>query len=292
MSELRDLYVVKNIRASRVNLIMNDFAAGLPSPLSFIGLGDLISRRLGLEPWSARAIPVLHDVQISEGRTKPEMERNERRKKGEPESFVPIETMEDLTGTVDLSLLLHLPGCESESALREQMTGLRIAGGLIQNNKVSVSAVTPDGSAFRGLRRGYAMIRPDQQERRFITSGDLSPDQVGLRRIAELLFPAKRPPGFGWVVPCSVGYRLLEDPEKVPQRIRTRSKEIPHVYAEPVLGIAELVSVRNSRLTGLTMAGLDDLFWSWDAREDLILGHSAYYSQTNTSCQIKESPHG
>lgn len=285
MSEFRDLYVVKNIRASRVNLTMNDFAAGLPSPLSFLGLGDLISRRLGLEPWSARAIPVLHDVQVSEGRTKPEMEK----KSG---IFEPIETMEDLTGTVDLSLFLHLPGCESENSLREQMTELRIAGGLIQNDKVSVSAVTPDGSAFRGLRRGYAMIRPDQQERRFITSGDLSPDQVGLRRIAELLFPAERPSGFGWVVPCSVGYHLLEDPEKAPQRIRTRSKEIPHVYAEPVLGIAELVSVRNSRLTGLTMAGLDDLFWSWDARADLILGHSAYYSQTNTSCQIKEASHG
>lgn len=285
MSEIRDLYVMKNIRASRVNLIMNDYAAGLPSPLSFLGLGDLISRRLGLTPWAARTIPVLHHVHVSEGRTKPEMEN----KAG---IFGPIETMEDLTGSVEVSILLHLPGCESESALRSQIAGLRIAGGLIQNDDVSISAVTPDGSAFRELRRGYAMIRPEQKERRFITSGNLSPDQIGLRRIAEMLFPAERPPGFGWVVPSAIGYRLIEDPETVHQRIRTRSKNIPHVYAEPVLGIAELVSVRNSRLTGLTMSELDKLFWSWDARDDLVLGHPAYHPQPDTSDLLKEAIHG
>ena len=285
MSDIRDLYVVKNIRASRVNLIMNDYAAGLPSPLSFLGLGDLISRKLGLTSWSARAIPILHQVHVSEGRTKPEMEN----KSG---VFEPIETMEGLTGSVELSILLHLPGCESESTLRSQMTGVRIAGGLIQDDDVGISAVTPDGSAFHGLRRGYAMIRPEQNERRFITSGDLSPDQTGLRRIAEILFPAERPPGFGWLVPSAVGYRLIEDPATVPERIRTRSKAIPHVYAEPVLGIAELVSVRNSRLTGLTMSGLDDLFWSWDARGDLVLGHPSYHPQSDTSGQLKEALHG
>lgn len=284
MSDIRDLYVVKNIRASRVNLTMNDYAAGLPSPLSFLGLGDLISRRLGLTPWSARAIPVLHSVHISEGRTKPEMEN----KSG---FFSPIETMEDMTGTVDLSLLLHLPGCESETLLRSQISGLRIAGGLIQNEDVDVSAVTADGSAFRGLRRGYAMIRPEKKERFFITSGDLSPDQPGLRRIAEMLFPAERPPGFGWVVPSSVGYRLLEDPKTVPQRIRTRNKDIPHVYAEPALGIAELVSVRNARLTKLTMSGLDDLFWSWTAKGDFVLGHPDYHPEPEIFSQSKEALH-
>lgn len=282
MTDIHDLYAVKNIRASRVNLIMNDYAAGIPSPLSFLGLADLIMRNLGLEPWSARVIPVLHQVSVSEGRTKPEMEN----KSG---VFEPIETMEDLTGTVDVSLILHLPGCESESALRRQLIGRRIAGGLIQNDKIEVGSVTADGSAFKGLRRGYAVIRPDISERRFITSGDLTPEQSGLARIAEILFPSERPPGFGWIVPSAVGYRLLEDPETVPQRIRTRSKDVPHVYAEPVVGIAELVSVRNRRLTGMTMSDLDKIFWSWDSRGDLILGHPDYHP----SQQYMEEPsHG
>ena len=281
MTHIRDLYVLNNIRASRVNLIMNDYAAGLPSPLSFLGLGDLLARNMGLSPWSARVIPILHRVDVSAGRTKPEMEN----KSG---VFEPIETMEDLTGTVEVSLLLHLPGCESESALRSHIDGRRIAGGLIQNDKVEVHSVTPDGSAFRGLRRGYAMIRPETAERRFITSGDLTPEQPGLARIAETLFPADRPLGFGWIVPSAVGYRLLEDPETVPQRIRTRSKDIPHVFAEPVLGIAELVSVRNKRLTDLTMTGLNALFWSWDARGKLVLGHPDYHPESTNSEQPKE----
>lgn len=281
MTHIRDLYVLRDIRASRVNLIMNDYAAGLPSPLSFLGLGDLLARNMGLSPWSARVIPILHRVDTSEGRTKPEMES----KSG---VFEPIETMEDLTGMVEISLLLHLPGCESESALRSQIEGRRIAGGLIQNDKVDVHSATPDGSAFRGLRRGYAMIRPETAERRFITSGDLTPEQPGLARIAETLFPADRPPGFGWIVPSAVGYRLLEDPEAVPQRIRTRSQDIPHVFAEPVLGIAELVSVRNKRLTELSMDGLDALFWSWDARGNLILGHPDYHPELTNSEQPKE----
>jgi len=281
MTHIRDLYVLRDIRASRVNLIMNDYAAGLPSPLSFLGLGDLLARNMGLSPWSARVIPILHRVDASQGRTKPEMES----KSG---VFEPIETMEDLTGMVEISLLLHLPGCESESALRSKIEGRRIAGGLIQNDKVDVHSVTPDGSAFRGLRRGYAMIRPETAERRFVTSGDLTPEQPGLARIAETLFPADRPPGFGWIVPSAVGYRLLEDPETVPQRIRTRSKDIPHVFAEPVLGIAELVSVRNKRLTELSMDGLDALFWSWDARGTLILGHPDYHPELSSSEHPKE----
>ena len=270
MSVFRDLYVLKDIRASRVNLMMNDYAAGLPSPLSYLGLADLLARNLGLVPWSARVLPILHRVDVSEGRNKPEMEN----KFG---VYEPIETMEDMTGSVQLSLFLHLPNCDSESAIRDQMLGRRIAGGLIQNDAVEVQAVTPDGSAFRNLRRGYAMIPPDLSERRFITSGDPSPEQPGLKRLAELLYPAERPTGFGWIVPSAVGYRLLEDPQTVPQRIRTRSKDIPHVFAEPVVGIAELVSVRNSRLTSLSTEGLDALMWSWEAKGDLVLGHPSYH---------------
>lgn len=198
MSAFRDLYVVKDLRASRVNLMMNDFAAGLPSPLSFLGLADLLARNLGLAPWSARVLPILHRVDISDGRTKPEMEN----KSG---IFEPIETMEDLVGSVQVSLLLHLPGCESETALRAHLQGRRIAGGLIQNDRIEVQAVTADGSAFRGLRRGFAMLRPDQVERRYVTSGDTTPEQPGLARLASLLFPAERPEGFGWIVPAAVG---------------------------------------------------------------------------------------
>ena len=65
------LFAMRNLRASRVNLLMNDFAAGLPSPLSFLGLADALARDLELPPWSARTLPVLHRVEVSKGRTRP-----------------------------------------------------------------------------------------------------------------------------------------------------------------------------------------------------------------------------
>lgn len=264
------MIVAKNIVASRVNLIQNDYASGLPSPLSFLGLADTLVRQLGLESWSARALPILHHVEVSKGRTKPEMEP----KAG---AFTPIETMEDLVGTVEVSVLIDLPGCERVSDVKRVMAGCRIAGGLIQNDKIEIEAVTADGSAFRGLRRGYAMLRPDadRPERRQISTGD----EESLSEIAHTVFPTEREPGHGWIVPVAAGYRLLEDPETAPKRIRTRDQNIPHVFAEPVLGIAELVSVRSGRLTDLTEEGLRERLWSWDARGDFVLGHPAYHPE-------------
>lgn len=262
------MFLAKNLRASRVNLIQNDYVSGLPSPLSFLGLADTLIRQLGLTPWSGRALPILHRVAISKGRTKPEMEP-----KGA--AFAPIEIVEDLMGTVEVSVLLDLPGAESAARVRAALTGRRIAGGLIQNDQIDLEGVTPDGSAFRDLRRGYAVLRPDpdRPERRRISTGD----QETLSEIAHTVFPTDRGPGHGWIVPSAVGYRLLEDPTTAPKRIRTRDPRVPHVFAEPVLGVAELVSVRNPRLTGLSETGLSELLWGWTPRGDLILGHPAYH---------------
>ena len=267
------LFAVNDLRASRVNLVMNDYAAGLPSPLAFLGLGDAIARHLELEPWSARTLPILHRVEPSRGRTKPEMEPGRPRgRKGAPVQFMPIETMEDLTGHVEVSLLLDLPGCDDNLAVGKTIAGCRIAGGVIQNDRVHAEAVTADGTAFRCLRRGYAMLRPETEEYRVISTGE----QQGLSRIAALLFPVERPKGSGWHIPAAVGHHLLEDPDNAPKRIRTRNPEVPHVFSEPVLGIAELVSIRNEKLTKLTGEELRALLWSWKARGDYVLGHPAY----------------
>ena len=119
------------------------------------------------------------------------------------------------------------------------------------------------------------MIRPDQHDKRRITTGN----KEELATIASILFPAERPPGYGWIVPAAVGYRLIENPETAPKRTQTRSRDVPHVFAEPVLGLAELVSVRNKRLTTLTTEGLSERLWSWDAKGQHVLGHAAYHPE-------------
>jgi len=260
------IFVAKNLKAYGVNLLMNDYAAGLPSPLSFIGLADVLARELGLTPWSARIIPILHAVHVSKGRKKPEMAP----KSGK---FAPIEIVEGITGSAEVSLIIDLPGFDDETQLAEALIGKRIAGGLIATTNITVRQVTADGSAFSGLRRGYAMVRPDDHRRQGASRGDLE----SLQQIASTLYPAEKGEGFGWIVPASVGYRLIEDPDTVPARRGTRSETIPHVFAEPLVGIAELISVRNTRLRNASEDYLNDLLWGWVPKDDLITGHSAYF---------------
>lgn len=259
-------FVAHNLCASRVNLLMNDYAAGLPSPLTFLGLAESIGRDLGAGAWQARVVPILHSVQVSEGRTKPEMEN-----KGG--SFAPIEIVEDLVGTVKVSLILDLPGCSSEHDVSNTLLRKRIGGGVIANKELRVDAVATDGTCFEKINRGYAMVRPDQEERRLISSGNLRQ----IERIGQILFPEVREPGRGWLVPVAVGHRLLEDPDTVPKRTRSRSADIPHVFVEPCVGIAELISVRNSKLTKTNDAGMADYFWNWTTQGSYILAHPAYH---------------
>jgi hypothetical protein len=258
-------FAIRNLNASRVNLLMNDYTAGLPSPMAFLGLAEAVGRSLGIEPWSARVLPILHAVHASQGRTKPEMIA----KSG---VFGPSEIVEDMHGIVDVSLLIDLPGVSSASAVEQAMHGKTIAGGVVANAKIDVAAVAADGEAFRGFRRGYAMLRPDAAERRIIASGELRE----IERIAKIIFPAEREPGRGWIVPVAVGHRLLEDPASVPKRSRTRRGDIPHVFVEPCLGIAELISVRNARLVEADENLTSDRLWAWSAEGDFVLGHPAY----------------
>lgn len=263
------IFTAKNIHAERVNLLMNDYAAGLPSPLSFIGLTDAIVRDLGLTPWSGRVIPILHHVSASSGRTKPEMEISKR--PATYGSFMPTAIMEDLVGTVKLSLMLDIPECESASDIAESLMRRRVAGGIIQNDRIEVDIAAEDGSAFRHFRRGYVILAPNEGT----SCGNIlcDGDQSSFAQILEKLFPDKRLPGSGWFIPISAGYRLLEDPEEAPSRIRRRDASLPHVFAEPLLGMAELVSIHNRRLT---QENFSSLFWSWHVEGDFILGHPAY----------------
>jgi|TARA_R100000935_G_scaffold18953_1_gene36547 hypothetical protein len=266
------LFYVKNITATRVNLIMNDYVAGLPSPLAFLGLADTVARKVGIEPWSAGVLPVLHSVVASEGRTKPEMEA----KSG---TFRPVETLEDMTGIVTFSMLLDLPGFESAAQLRQILPALKLGGGIFQDHTLQghqLDEATPDGSAFRNFNRGFALLPTQQDGLRVISSGDTA----ALAKVAQTVFPKDRQPGSGWIVPVAVGHHLIEDPDTVPYRRGKRDHAIPHVFTEPVLGIAEMVSVRNPILTGATPDQLAAKMWRWHAAGSHVVGHSTYHPAT------------
>jgi len=263
-------FLVPNLTASRVNLLMNDYASGLPSPLAFLGLGAAIAPELGAERWKIGVLPVFHAVTESSGRTKPEMAPSSGR-------FSPIEIIEDMTGTVIFSLVLDIPDCSSEIAVQKALAGRRLAGGVFQEPQIRVERVSSDGGALQHAPRGWVLIRPEDTSRHTVSRGDVK----SLSAIANLLFPAEREPGFGWPVPLAVGHFLLEDPATAAPRRGTRDPDLPHVFTEPVVGIGELISVRNRRLTDAPPDAFDDLFWRWHAKGNWILGHRVYHP---TSC--------
>lgn len=262
------LFLAKDLEVSRVNLLMNDFAAGLPSPLAFLGLGEAIGRSLGVETWTVAVLPVLHRVHVSEGRTK--AEASPSRKSG---VFAPIEIAEDLLGSVTVSLLLDIPQVSDEHQVCDALLGRRIAGGPIHNRAITVHRATADGSAFNDISRGYALIAATAPKSHAISAGSISE----LQAFASELYPAGREPGTGWFVPVAVGHHLLERPDSAPRRTNTRDPDVPHVFAEPVIGIAELVSVRSRCLKETSAKGLPDLFWRWKAEGDWIVGHPNYH---------------
>lgn len=266
------LFIVRSLHASRVNLLMNDFAAGLPSPLAFLGLADSLCRVLGLRPWSASIMPILHEVRTSEGRTRPEMapSRKDRRR------FTLSETPEDLFGEVHASILLHLEGCDDPHAVKDALWMRRLAGGPIDGRRVDVAAVAANGSAFEKVARGYAVLAPSNPTLARVATGAIE----DLVEVADLLFPAERIPGTAWRTPLAVGYRLLEDPETAPKRAGTRDPSLPHVFAEPTVGVGELVSVRSKRLTDLDALSLRSALWRWHAQGTWVLGHPAYIRGT------------
>ena len=264
------LFAVRDLQAERVNLLMNDFAAGLPSPLAFLGLAAAVAPELGAPRWSIGVLPILHEVHPFQGRTKPEM----KPKNGAGSTtFSPIETAEDLVGAVKVSMLLDIEACSSPQRVAAALLGLRLAGGAIGNERIEVRAMTPDGTAFRGVGRGYALIPPRTQGMDVTASG--RPGE--LEAFAETLFPTDGRRRAGWFAPVAVGHRFLETPEEAPRRRNTRDPATPHVFTESLVGIAELVSVRNAWLTGLDADGLARLMWQWRSEGDRVVGHDFYH---------------
>lgn len=55
-----------------------------------------------------------------------------------------------------------------------------------------------------------------------------------------------------------------------------RDAVTPHVFAEPGVGVGELISIRNPRLTGLPATDLSDVFWHWSVGIHHITAHPLF----------------
>ena len=262
------LFAIKNLHVYGANLIMNDIVAGLPSPLAFLGFADALCRERGVTPWSARILPILHEVHVCEGRTRAEMVPKNNK-------FKPQEIVEDLRGHIKISMFIDLAEENSDSSIDKAIKLKTFAGGVINHlKKYSVEQIASDSLALKSIPRGRVMVPPKNSEWCYATDGHQEED---LKLLVERLILKNKDTPQGWFIPSSVGYKLLEDPSSVPERKFTRTKLLPHVFVEPLTSIAELVSVRHPRLKELDENEFLSLFWHWNVRSDYMLGHSNYY---------------
>lgn len=267
--------LISNISASRVNLIQNDYAAGLPSPTAFLGLADCILYDLNFPRWSARVLPILHQVCPSIGRTKPEMEK-------EGKGFKSVEIVEDFHGHVEFSLVLDLPEIRNIDDIMRKAEGRRLAGGSVfptrPNLPISVVELAPDGAGLRKCARGRALVPGLREDMKGVVAfgdpGSFAKVKSVLTRRASNEDPA---PGFR--VPVAIGYRLITQPSETPIPKCARDDVTPHVFAEPGVGVGELVSVRNRAIRDLDEAAFSELFWRWKSSGHHITAHPIYHPE-------------
>lgn len=263
--------LLTNMCASRVNLMQNDYAAGLPSPLAFMGLGSSILHDLGFDRWSVRILPVIHDLVVSQGRTKPTPEPQGARLRN-------VELPEDMHGTVNFSIALDLPEERDISEIENSIVGKRLAGGAIFRSTpvrpIRAIAASADGEGLKKLARGRAMTPMTIAKTATSFGEDLS-----IREVKRLLNPSRdkeAEKALGYRVPVAIGYRLLTRPGANPIPAMARDAVTPHVFAEPGVGVGELISIRNPRLTMLTASELAAVFWHWSIGTSHITAHPLF----------------
>ncbi len=259
--------LVPNITLEDANLFPNDYVSGLLGTTAPLGLAAHMAPLLGVPRWDISVLTIYHSVYATDGQTRPEF----RVKSG----FRPAEKVEDMRGDIRLSLIFDIPDFDDAQLLGEVITGCTLAGGTIISDLIEAKRVSGDGSCFSEVAEhvrggGYILQRPNKPNFRLISSGD----EQGLAAIAKTLFPATRISER--LVPIALGFRLLEAPEEAPERYNTRDAITPHVFAEPVVGVGELVSIKSPHLMELTPNGVSDLFWRWSLNDDWILTHPKY----------------
>lgn len=255
------MILLSDITANRVNVVQNDFVAGCPGPLTFLGFVGAIAKDMGVSPWAFRVMPILHDVQVSAGRTKPEF----RVKSGD---YAPDEITEAITAQVRFSVLIDTGDDRDESGFAPLLNNRKFGGGLAWGGK-AIDCVD-EGRALYRAKRGYAMVPATEAP---VTAGE----EGGFSDLAAFLY--ERSHSFR-VAPASVGYRHIGKIAAPGVRAGVRSPDYPHTFSEPLTSAVQFVSVRNPEMTGL---GSEDLIsrmftWSYDAAH--ACAHPAYTLST------------
>lgn len=251
------MILLSDITASRVSAIQNDFVAGCPGPLTFLGFVGAIAKDMGASPWDFRVMPIFHDVQVSPGRTKPEF----RVKSGE---YAPDEITEAITAQVRFSVLVDTGDDKDASWFQNALENRKFGGGLAWGGK-AIECVD-EGRALYRSKRGYAMLPLEGAP---VTAGEAG----GFDALSAFLF--ETPHAFR-VGAASVGYRHIGEVSPPGHRAGVRSPNHPHTFSEPLTSAVRFISIRNPEMTELDTEGLLSRMFAWSYDATQACAHPAY----------------
>lgn len=266
-------YLISGMFAGNVNVVQNIYCAGIPSPSAFIGIASIINHELGFDRKAAKVLPIFHNISVSRGRTKADMQNDSGR-------FKNSDMPEDMVANIEFSMLIQTQDEANPNAIKNIVKKLKISGAPIFGD-IEVKAVNGDGRAFRNSKRGYVLLPFFDEENKCISSfGEKSSlekvcKQLSTLKITEGENKSYKKYAKGNIVPVAIGYKLIRS-FKLTNKKYYRDKEKEHFFGEPGVGIAEFVSVRNSHIMTLTEEELDYFMFKHTNDEEKVVIHETY----------------
>lgn len=264
-------YTITGMSAGLVNVVQNNYCAGIPSPTAFIGFASALFEKIGLDQKEAKVIPVLHMCQVSTGRTLGQQI---------PASKDDVKSQDmhtDMPANIRFSVLIQTDASDIESDLKKVVPAMRFGGKPIFGD-IEAKRVERDGRAMRSLERGYAIVPPINEVNRGVASFG---DEASWKQVSQFLMKERatadgdQVPNVGWRVPVAIGYEYIKG-FRITNKSLLRDPNKPHSFASPGVGIAELVSVKNHTLSEMTAEEIDDLFLQWSFNSDKVVIHNSY----------------
>lgn len=247
-----------------VNLSAHDYVTNIISPGALLGFASAIKHKLRIgDIYNVSVLPVIHYSDESSGRNLHELSLDTKTK------IKSQEIRENSTGTVEISLIIDLHTKEflDIEDIKNTIFQLKFAGGTISQHNIHGQPyeinITPmkylKGELFRTIPSGWILTQPQRQQ--LIPVYFNNPES--LKAMLDILSYSVPVEKSGFLVPCPVGYQLLEEVDFQRQRSGARHQFIPHVFVEPGCSLAEYISSRNPIVLNMESDEIKTLFWSW-----------------------------
>ncbi len=270
---------MKEMVLHNVNTEANQFVIGVPGITSFTGFGHLIERKLkeacSILPSIEGVGIIVHEMVTCEARMKsPGVVQGMN-----PKRVLAPGIIDETKGEMRASLVLRLFIDENDSAalfnqdvlaallsIKQDLLGSSIAGGSVLDfSDVSYYEANDEPALWTSIAQcAPGFFVKDRSD--LLAPSDDYPDDDLLDRLMHALVVvetedddeiAYRRHQSGWIIPIATGYQGIESPQ-VRDNVH---QDALHVYAEPMIGLGEMISSKSLALSDDPKLEENDVLW-------------------------------